>query len=542
MVNDKDNPYRPCPCGSGKKYKFCCQPKDRETKAKHDDSPLLFFPKKTEDPAPLETPEDVIVGDLDKSQKLCAKGLKLMASQKYKAAIPVFKRAHAAAPFAYTPANNWALCLFITGKLDEATGVQKESLDLSPLENPFGMANLAAFLYIKGKEKEADAVINKAITMEMPSLDACVKVCETLARFKRHKDILRLADRSPYKKESDICFYTGVGAANLGDIKRARCDLLAIAFSHHRKDLALKYAGWLREKRKPDTVMEDWPYLAPYEICPLAVMEAAIKGDEQEWGSRKVAVDIAESMFNDHDLNGDDAAMGLLTSAKHPHASTLLWKILKGTFGTDALRMQAFQALQQRGEIKNNQEIEIYIRGRYTKAQATGSYLNPEIKYGGELPRPLDARYQKAVRMLQDRTVKWEKLDQEFAAIAREAPEFFPARHNRAYTLLNLERDDEAENLLRDIVAKHPDYLFSSALLLELFTLQSRKQEAEQLIESTAIPDETHPSALTTWQIALTQYYHNQEDYDAAEQHLSMAHQIAPEHPIVKRLWQSRHF
>jgi hypothetical protein len=35
MANDKIDPYQPCPCGSGKKYKFCCKVKEQLINQEH---------------------------------------------------------------------------------------------------------------------------------------------------------------------------------------------------------------------------------------------------------------------------------------------------------------------------------------------------------------------------------------------------------------------------------------------------------------------------------------------------------------------------
>ena len=217
------DPYSPCPCGSGKKYKFCCLQKQRDREAQSS-RPSFWSASSTVEGAD-EKQGSLLVGDLHEGKILCDKGVRLMAAGDFEKAIPLFRRSIAEAPFVYTAANNLALCLYITGKLEEALRVQSESRKASPLPNPFGLANLASFRYIAGDEIGARRDLDEALKAEVPSADACVKLCETLARFKRHQELLDLADASGYRDDSGVCFFTGVAAANLDDRQRAQHDL-----------------------------------------------------------------------------------------------------------------------------------------------------------------------------------------------------------------------------------------------------------------------------------------------------------------------------
>lgn len=125
MLDNMINSDLPCPCGSGKKYRFCCQRMAKDVNAL----------KATLSPKAL--------ADLEESESLQAKGMRCMDQGQYEQAIIYFTKALEASRLIGTPANNLALCLFITGKLEEAVQVQRQSLKDSPLPNPFGLANLS---------------------------------------------------------------------------------------------------------------------------------------------------------------------------------------------------------------------------------------------------------------------------------------------------------------------------------------------------------------------------------------------------------------
>lgn len=129
------DPYSPCPCGSGKKYKFCCfqKQREREAQASH---PSFWSASSSEEPFD-EQPDSLLVGDMHEGKILCDKGLRLMAAGDFEKAIPLFRRSIAEAPFVYTAANNLALCLYITGNLEEALRVQSESRKASRSQGAF---------------------------------------------------------------------------------------------------------------------------------------------------------------------------------------------------------------------------------------------------------------------------------------------------------------------------------------------------------------------------------------------------------------------
>ncbi len=295
-MTDTPDPYDPCPCGSGKKYKFCCYQKAR-------DLPLERFSTQWAEAEPppeaglfssLKTPA------LAEGMLLNSRGVRLLAAGDYEGAIELFRKAMLSGlEDFYTPANNLALCLYVSGRLGEAIRVQSQSLKDSSLPNPFGLANLSTFHYIDGDEALSRQCLDDALKLDMPSADACVKVCEALARFKRHQDILTLADASPYRSNPDVCFFTGVAAANLGDRVRAKQDLSRPKESHFKAEVIRRYQAHLREDTAPHTVLGDWPYLYSQEVIPRDLLETEILDKTKDWRDRRLILDICEVFCNE---------------------------------------------------------------------------------------------------------------------------------------------------------------------------------------------------------------------------------------------------
>jgi len=531
--------YRPCPCGSGKKFKFCCKEKQREQ------SPgpaLLLLSGSDELPQWSEVSDEfrnaVLGGDPVESLHPLRAGMKLMNNGKYKDAVPFFKKAHKTAPFVYSALNNQSLCLMAIGKLDEAIAAQQQAFKDSPLPNPFGMANLAALLLMAGNDEDAESALDVALFMKPTHGDACLKICESLARFKRHQAILDYADRCAFGDYPGISFFTGIAAANLGNTERALEDLRRVSPRHPKWDMAWRYLKHLKQNMHPHTVMGDWPYLMSYEICAYGSM-----ADEMTkaigWGSRSIAVKLCEALLNETEATRD-TARELLQFLKHPDCINLLLAIVKGSLGTDDLRKTALFQLQQRGEIKRNQSVNMLIDGKRIDVCTAGTTVNPDLRYGPPLPAKLEKRYAIASERAMGHQPDWNKLGPEFQAIAQAAPNYYPARYNYAASLLNRGRIEEAEPIMRKILDEAPDYLFAPATLLQIYIRQNRNEDARELIRKIHPPEVAHPMAFVAWMIAQAMFYSQQGDLKAATECIDTAHSIDPDHPYVKKLRAAR--
>ena len=388
--------YGPCPCGSGKKYKFCCYLKRSEQADLRQKAAFWagVTPKiKEENPY-----EGMDMKAIDKAYETCQKGVVFMNRSEFDRAIPIFRKAMSISQDVHTSANNLAVCLYVTGKIDEACDVQRENIEASAFENPFGWANLAVLEYIRGNEDEARRCVDTAVELESPSADASIQVCQALARFERHQDILDYIDVSGYSGDRHVCFYTGVAAANLGDKKRAKRDLGSSSGLYHKTALILIYRYWLDEGDEPHTVRGNWLYFSSEEICAEELLQTDMKRNEDAWLQRRVLVDYYESLLNqyldneaDYEYDDEEAEdlneiMGILFRVTHPRAEELCWAIVKGSLGPDWLRMQALQTLHERGCVDPQMDVEMLLAGKRRNVELIGTAEHSEFRFTPPLP------------------------------------------------------------------------------------------------------------------------------------------------------------
>lgn len=525
-------PYDPCPCGSGKKYKFCCKQLQNERQQPH----LRVL--SSEDIPLSDHLEDSMMADLQESQRLNSRAIKLMAENRIKEAITLLKKTSLQLPLFPAAENNLALCHFLQGDIHDAIRTQQAALEHEILPNSFGWASLAVYLLAADREEEAHGAIENALTRDMPSSDSCAKVCEALARFERHEDILALAKTNPeWSKDSGINFFAGVAAANLGRNEEAIAYLRRVHSGHHKADTAKRYLDWLKSDTPPNTIRRNWPYLHANEICPFEVLKNLLSNSEDSGAKARIGLQAAETFVNES-LNNPVDAVKLIGASRHPDAIPLLWTIVKGTVGPDQLRLQAMTQLHERGEVDRTVPVEIYLKGKYETITHHGTRLNPDFRFGPPLPPKLDRRFEAAVKSMSKSEHTWETRGQEFKEIATAAPDFYPAWFNYAVCLLHSNKSDEAEPILRKLVNEHPDYLFARAGLVQLYLRTDRSHEARELIKTTDLPEETHPTAMSQWMVAQTLFHANQKEFDSARRSIEFAHSIDPDNQVVNRLYR----
>ncbi len=516
-MRDNIDPYSPCFCGSGKKYRFCCQRKKNNSLA-----------------APANREHPIVLGDFAEGEHLHDKGLKYMQLGQFEQAISCFTKAIKLDRTNCSPANNLALCIFFTGKFDEAIRVQRQSFEDSPLPNPFGMANLSLFHLVFGDEKEAEEAASLAAKQLVSHVEAAVKVCETLARLKRHRDVIETADASDFSSDPNVRFYTGVAAANLGDSKRAIEDLSCVPNGHIKAKMAQQYVQHSKNNTQPNTVRKDWPYLLPEEFC----ISHLIKQDDAPMKalmSSRYMVDFVEARLNAEPDDTEDAVK-LLELCKHPEATALLWLILKGTFGPDQLRFHAARILTKKGEIQPGEEIELLQKGKPTKQQLISICLNSEFSFC-EVPPDIEKRYHKLFLAGRKPFPDWSKIAGGYQELLKEAPHFYPLQYNYAVSLVYTERGKEAERILRSLVAEYPEYLFAHATLLSILVHDKRLAEAEQVAKRSDFPKETHPDAYAAWLVSMTSYLEALGKNAEAYSTIKTAHEFARDNPNVALLW-----
>jgi tetratricopeptide (TPR) repeat protein len=180
-----------------------------------------------------------------------------------------------------------------------------------------------------------------------------------------------------------------------------------------------------------------------------------------------------------------------------PGAIDLLRRLTSGTFGDDGLRVQALQALQNLG-VAGPDPARLWLRGAWTEVALRRHEVTPEAVP----PLPEEVEDLAAGVIVALRSKEWALAESLARRVVAAAPELPSARQNLAVALENLGRHEEADAILMELRARHPDYLFAAASLLERRLQQNRIEEAIEISKSTKLPDRIHPQAIAVWSVA----------------------------------------
>ena len=520
-------PYELCACGSGRKYKFCCRPLDREARKRD-----KYYA------------DNIIIGDLDGAQEMGDKAMRLMSRGHFEDALKYFEEAINLFPANPAGHNNLAYCRFLHGDLEQATRGQKRANAGLPLPNPFGMVQLAYFYWVAGREVEARRQLELARPHARDTASTLSIMCKVLALFKQHQDVIEVADDYP-EPELETCWYAGVAAANLGDFDKALEYLGKSEKVPSLRSRARKMIRRLKRGEAPDSVEGDWPCFSFEEIVGRVYLKR-MQGyldenrlDEYPLRNSPAMVEAIVAMLNEDQKNSMEW-LGLLSRFTHGRAVEVLIKIAEGTFGGDDLRLAAMRLLIERGVWKADEYRKLWINGEWQEVRQQTYGVNPDLPASScSMLSHLEQPFEEAIEL--GYRGKWKKAEARWRKLRQEQPGFPPFHYNLAIAVMQQGRMDEAEECLSKVMELEPNYLFAQSLLALINMQRGKIEEARRILDDIEVPKELHPTTLASYFTAQIQVCVAESDFESALHWLYVAKSIVPGDPNVVKLSRKLH-
>ena len=505
---DQNILYSECPCGSGKKFKFCCYPSIRgdlprdPTRADVTDA-IRMRSRMARLMAPTDKPG---VLDLDRFHELIGLGLRHLHSGRYREAESVLLQAKDEFGMLPTPYNNLALCAFVQGNLKEAEKWAKEVVRKFPAENPFGLAMYADIRYLNGDIAGALDIINRAEQITPPSVDQAVRVCESMAHFKNHGRIVRYAEKSGYADDPNMALFLGIALANLGRYDEAARSL-RFAVRGTQPDYAARILDDVTAGRRPQTICGDWMYFTPESFTLLPVLMKSVKdgGGQQVDLSSEAIAEMVEVETN-AGLIADSEAIKILSKSLSKRAEQMLNALRSDASRPARVRKaaeKAYAALFAGNDL-----------GERLRSMQDGQIQNMIITEEAATHAPLDPAYEesylKAVRITLDPSSKKSELKDALRLLEdlhAKIPDNPAVSNNYASALARLGRAKEVEAIIRECFAQHPEYVFGAANYLMHLMAAGKMDEARAMIENYRLPQRIHPDAYLSWLRVELLYY-----------------------------------
>lgn len=505
---DQNILYADCPCGSGKKFKFCCYPLVRGELPKDPSQAEVTaaIRRRSQSMRLVEHMDDGGFVDIDRFQLLLRRGLQHLHEGRYKEAKSVFlevKRDFDLFPTAY---NNLALCALVQGDLKEAEEWTQEVIRRFPVENPFGMALQADIRYLKGDLIGALDVIERAERIAAPSVDQAVRLCESMAHYKDHERILRYAEKSGYADDPDVALYRGIAFANLGKEAEA-VKALRIALKGQQGDYARCILDDVEAGVRPTTICGDWMYFRPESFILFAGLMKSVRigGAQQASLSAEVIAEFVEVEANGGQIDVL-TAVKLLAEVGCKRSERIL----------DALRSDDSRPVTVR-KAANRTYKKLFETGglgeRLRKMDVSGLHqmvITEEASTHAPLDPAYEESYFKAVRICLDDESTESDLQEALRLLKdlyEKVPENPAVANNYASALSRLGHMAEALKVTHTCFAQQPEYVFGAANYLSFLLLEKKLKEAKAMLENYRLPQRIHPDAYMAWCRAEMRYY-----------------------------------
>lgn len=399
------------------------------------------------------------------------------------------------APALNNVAESWAR----EGNLPQAVAASRQALAVMP-DNAFAQANLVRLLALDGKRDEAREAAARLTAMPVQHPDARIKIAEALSLLGDNPGVLAVwaeAEQEGFRLQEIHLAYlhhlAAVAAYRGGDEKRARqlwasCLRAAPDFHHARE--------CINDLDQP-VGRQNGPWACPLDVLLSAgtigeivhrfgsaragVLEAKTRDEARRFLQQNPQVlPLMPLLLERGDPVGRAFAVILASNARTPQTLAMLRDFALSQDGTDRHRIQAAQALGGT-ELSLGSQPRLWLRGEWRPFRLFDSVISHDATET-KLPPRIEKLVAEARKKLRERDdAQAEALYRQALAQAPDSPSI---RYNLAHVLIRVGRHSDGDELMRQLVAKHPDYLFGILHQARQRASEGEPHEAVRLLES----------------------------------------------------------
>lgn len=506
MKIGQDILYAPCPCGSGKKFKFCCFEKVRDEL--YDGIGLAGVAEKVNGRLVPFTDDPGVdpVADLAAIDAAC-RGKKALMSHDFAESARLFREARIACPKMISAWDSEVTGLWGIGEYEIALETARASLAAPNGGSVFGLAQMAEIEYLLGDDAAYEKHVEEAVGKGRPTLvHAAVKVCEALALTRRHKDIFDYALRYGAENSTDLSFYAATAAANLGKRQEAQHFIDALS-DYGGKDVLVESLAVALDDTE-DGVPEssrpfgDWQYFTLEDYPAQDLVGKAIA--ERLPAHRNVICDVAEILLGEHSID-KAAALEALAAYDGGRVSELR-RFLAETKEFDDICADEYERFPTSGN-------EIAMQRTLLEFGFGPVVLNGWAPNEGSFTDlPESGAFVKSVQELvsanlEPGTPRWEKIREFFHALHEKYPDRPACGTNYANMLREEGKFDEADAVLGQMRNANPKSVYVAASALRFALYDDCEERAAAIIRTFRLPGRVHPTTYEFWLSAKKEYY-----------------------------------
>ena len=471
----------------------------------------------------------------------------------YDKVVDVASRLLARCPTFAPALNNRSQAYFRSGHIERAIADGRRVLEFDA-GNFHALANLARFLCLGGQFDEAQAVADRLKRAESDSPEFYVKQAESFAflgDWQGVLDALKQAESSAAEvKGADmgmLYHVAGAAAAELGQLDVAR--------NYWKRAVKRKsVTPWAQEnlddlKRPPGERNGPWAFPLDYWI-PRPVIERLMV-DMERAGPKAKEADVrrrVRKFFEQHPYlerlapllleRGDPAAkefvVGVASLGQFSWIPPALREFAFGRRGTDRVRHQAAMRLLEAGALspglhpmwKDGALADIYL----TRVEITPEPTDP-------LPEDIEPLATEAWQAIGDGDGTRAEALLDMAI--QFCPDHPSLAYNRAVAIRIQGREEEAMSVVRELHARHPDYLFARVRLAENAVGDRDFKAARELLDPLMTRSRFHHSEYAAFCHAHITLLVAEGETEGARRWLQIWEDVAPDDPRVDH-WKAR--
>lgn len=446
----------------------------------------------------------------------------------------------------FVPAlNNISQTYWMEGNLKKSIETCQKVLQINP-QNYHALSNLSRYLLLSGNIEQARQEAEKLKAVESDLIDIWVKKAEAFSFLGDEESVLEAYNSAEKAgllegRMSSPLLYHLAGCAELrkGNQDQAR--------KIWQKALEIDPNFYLTRTNLNDLNQpvsqrhSPWPFPLANWISQSSVddlvkaVQQGFKGQDEEAAQTTTQEYLKQHpeieklvpiLLDRGDPSAREFALQLAKMARTPEMLEALKTFAFGQRGPDEKRHEAALTLKKEGFLEKN-NVKMWLKGEWTEILLFGFEITDEptsvyppnvLKILGEANKALKERQPE----------KGEKLLQKCLEILPDEPSLL---NNLAGAWEQQGRHEESDNLLQQIHAKHPDYVFACIAIARKYVDQGDIEKAENLITPFLSRQKFHTSefaALCNVQIAISMA---KKDTQGAKNWLQMWENTYPEHP-----------
>lgn len=415
--------------------------------------------------------------------------------------------------------NNLSLISWMEKNADLAIAIAQEVLERDP-DNIHALSNLIHFLVLSGDTDRAKPYAERLKMSHADAWDGWTKKVEGLSYLGDDAGVVEVWQQAQAEKietaaaSAQFFHLSAVALARMGEEKKAIAEWkralarnpgLLIAkenLKDIRNPIGQRHGAWpfaWRQWLLPDTA-EKFQKLMTTTVTSQKLdkminqskkMNKVLNKFGDFFKSHSDFVAMLPRLLERGGPDGQDFLVSTIEQIKTPELIAILKDFALGQSGPDRMRFQAAK-LAEETNLMSAGTVSLWMGGEWRDMMLKTFTFHEESP--NRHSEAVEALAEPAFLLLQQggkaQAIEAERLLREAIALTTEAaPDLM---NNLAMSLSQQGRDDEADALNRDIVARYPDYIFASVNLAQQYLTEGDLEATEEILKPFLSCDRFH--------------------------------------------------